>query len=108
VHWDNPTPVVAALIEVDGRVLLARNKTWPAKMFALVTGVLERDESPLQAVEREVAEETALATRAAALIGVYSSRAKISHRRVPWGRRIGSVKAGRVPADRTARLRPNR
>jgi NADH pyrophosphatase NudC (nudix superfamily) len=71
VHWDNPTPVVAALIEYDGKVLLARNRAWPEKMFALVTGFLERDETPLQAVEREVAEETALDTRSATLIGVY-------------------------------------
>jgi ADP-ribose pyrophosphatase YjhB (NUDIX family) len=40
-------------------------------MFALVTGFLERDETPMQAVEREVAEETALRTQAATLIGVY-------------------------------------
>ncbi|MCU0768943.1 MAG: NUDIX domain-containing protein [Burkholderiaceae bacterium] len=71
VHWDNPAPVVAALIELDGKVLLARNRDWPEKMYALVTGFLERDETPRQAVEREVAEETGLATRAAALIGVY-------------------------------------
>lgn len=71
VHWDNPVPVVAALIEYQGRILLARNRAWPEKMFALVTGFLERDETPLQAVAREVAEETALTTRAATLIGVY-------------------------------------
>jgi NADH pyrophosphatase NudC (nudix superfamily) len=71
VHWDNPAPVVAALIEYDGKVLLARNRAWPERMFALVTGFLERDESPLQAVAREVAEETALQTRSASLIGVY-------------------------------------
>jgi len=71
VHWDNPTPVVAALIEYAGKVLLARNRAWPEKMFALVTGFLEREETPLQAVAREVAEETALATTSAELIGVY-------------------------------------
>jgi len=71
VHWDNPLPVVAALIEYDGRILLARNRAWPEKMFALVAGFVERNESPLQAVEREVVEETALRTRSATLIGVY-------------------------------------
>jgi NADH pyrophosphatase NudC (nudix superfamily) len=71
VHWDNPTPVVAALIEYSGKILLARNRAWPEKMFALVTGFLERDETPAQAVAREVAEETALATTSATLIGVY-------------------------------------
>lgn len=71
VHWDNPAPVVAALIELDGRILLARNRAWPPKMFALITGFLERDETPQSAVAREVLEETGLATRASKLIGVY-------------------------------------
>lgn len=71
VHWDNPTPVVAAVIEVDGKVLLARNIAWPEKMFALVAGFLERDETPEQAVAREVLEETGLTVTATHLIGVY-------------------------------------
>jgi len=71
IHWDNPAPVVAAVIEYQGRVLLARNAAWPEKVFALVTGFLERDESPQAAVAREVKEETSLDTRAAHLIGVY-------------------------------------
>lgn len=71
VHWDNPTPVVAALIELDGKVLIARNAVWPPKMFGLVTGFLEPDESPRDAVAREVAEETSLRASAADLIGVY-------------------------------------
>lgn len=74
VHWDNPTPVVAAVIEVDGKVLLARNVAWPEKMFALVAGFLERDETPEQAVAREVLEETGLAVTATHLIGVYEFR----------------------------------
>ena len=71
VHWDNPTPVVAAVIEYEGRVLLARNRDWPPKTFALVTGFLERDESPAAAVLREVKEETDLDGDEARLIGVY-------------------------------------
>ena len=71
VHWDNPAPVVAALIELDGRILLARNRAWPEKMFALVTGFLERDETPEAAVAREVMEETGLVVRATTLIGNY-------------------------------------
>lgn len=71
VHWDNPAPVVAALIELDGRILLARNRGWPEKMFALVTGFLERDETPEAGVAREVLEETGLDSRATKLIGVY-------------------------------------
>lgn len=71
VHWDNPAPVVAALVEVDGLIVLARNHGWPEKMFGLVTGFLERDESPEEAVVREVREELDLDARHSSLIGVY-------------------------------------
>ena len=70
VHWDNPTPVVAAIAELDGRLLLARNRDWPPKMFGLVTGFLERDEDPAAAVLRELKEETDLDADAATLVGV--------------------------------------
>jgi hypothetical protein len=33
VHWDNPAPVVAALVEYHGRVVLARNQGWAAGAF---------------------------------------------------------------------------
>ena len=71
VHWDNPTPVVAAVIEYEGKVFLARNAAWPEGRFALVTGFLERDETPRDAVIREVKEETQLDALDARLIGVY-------------------------------------
>ena len=74
VCWDNPVPVVAAIIEcVDrsGAVLLARNHAWEAGKFGLVTGFLERDESPAEGVAREVREETGLEAGAVALVGVY-------------------------------------
>jgi NAD+ diphosphatase len=71
VHWDNPVPVVAALVELDGRIVLARNVAWPDKSFGLVTGFLERDEDPVAAVAREVAEELGLETISSSLIGLY-------------------------------------
>lgn len=70
-HWDNPFPVLAALVEVDGRILLARNAAWPEKMFALIAGFLERDETPEQGVARELKEETNLDAEEITLIGVY-------------------------------------
>ena len=79
VHWDNPLPVVAAIIEHEdsgGRILLARNRAWTVEFFALVTGFLERDESPEEAVAREVKEEVGLETTATTLIGVYDFRRK--------------------------------
>lgn len=70
-HWDNPLPVLAALVEVEGRILLARNAAWPEKMFALITGFMERDETPEQGVARELKEETNLDVVELNLIGVY-------------------------------------
>jgi NADH pyrophosphatase NudC (nudix superfamily) len=70
-HWDNPLPVLAALVEVEGRILLARNAAWPEKMFALITGFRERDETPEQGVARELKEETNLDADEIQLIGVY-------------------------------------
>lgn len=71
VFWDNPAPVVAALVELDGQVVLARNRSWPEKMFGLITGFLERDETPEEAVAREVKEELDLDAGHVALIGIY-------------------------------------
>ncbi len=71
VHWNNPLPVLAAVVEYEDKLLLARNAAWPEKMFALVTGFLERDETPELGVARELKEETNLETEAVSLIGVY-------------------------------------
>lgn len=74
VHWDNPTPVVAAIVEHEGRIVLARNAAWPANWYALVTGFLERDEDPQQGVMREVKEELGLDAQAANFVGLYEFR----------------------------------
>ena len=71
VHWDNPTPVVAAIIEHEGQVLLARNAAWPEGWFALVTGFLERGETPEHGVLREVEEEVGLEGEIADFVGLY-------------------------------------
>jgi NAD+ diphosphatase len=71
VHWRNPTPVVGALVEHEGEIILARNRAWPAGFFALVTGYLEAFEDPPRAVVREVAEELGLAVEETHLIGNY-------------------------------------
>ena len=73
-HWNNPTPVLAAVIECgdrDGQVLLARNAAWTGRMFGLITGFMEAGETPEEGITREVAEETALEVVSLKLIGVY-------------------------------------
>ena len=73
-HWNNPTPVLAAVVECTdqgGRVLLARNAAWSGKLFALITGFMEAGETPEAGIAREVLEETALVADRVSLIGVY-------------------------------------
>ena len=70
-HWNNPTPVLAAIVEINGQVLLARNAAWPPKMFALITGFMEAGESPQEGIAREVKEETNLDVQSFQLIGAY-------------------------------------
>jgi NADH pyrophosphatase NudC (nudix superfamily) len=73
-HWNNPTPVLAAVIECtdrDGMIFLARNAAWAGRMFALVTGFMEAGETPEEGIRREVKEETALEVSALSLIGVW-------------------------------------
>ena len=71
VFWDNPLPVVAALVELNGQIVLVRNAGWPPKFFGLVTGFLERDESPEEGVLRELKEELNLDGEILSFIGVY-------------------------------------
>ncbi len=72
-HWNNPTPVLAAIVECvdrEGRVLLARNAAWTHRMFALITGFMEAGETPEDGIRREVKEETALDVEALELVAV--------------------------------------
>jgi NADH pyrophosphatase NudC (nudix superfamily) len=71
VFWDNPAPVVAAIVEYGDQVVLVRNHGWPGHWYGLVTGFLEPNETPEEAALREVREEVGLDARLGGLIGVY-------------------------------------
>ena len=73
-HWNNPTPVLAAIVECadrDGQLLLARNAAWTHRVFALITGFMEAGETPEDGISREVLEETSLEAMSVKLVGVY-------------------------------------
>ena len=72
VFWDNPVPIVAAIVELDGSVVLARNKAWPENRYALIAGFLEKGETPEAGVLREVREELGLEGQIAGFVGYYS------------------------------------
>ncbi len=71
VCWNNPTPVVAAIVEQHGKIVLARNSLWPEGRFALIAGFLEEGESPDEAVLREIGEELGVSGRIRELVGNY-------------------------------------
>ncbi len=79
-HWNNPTPVLAAVVECvdrEGQLLLARNAAWPGRFFGLITGFMEAGESPEAGILREVAEETGLqAVATPRLLGVWDFQKK--------------------------------
>jgi NAD+ diphosphatase len=70
-HWNNPTPVLAAVIQYQDKVLLARNAAWTHKTYALITGFMEAGETPEDGITREIQEETNLEATELNLIGVW-------------------------------------
>ena len=72
VYWDNPVPVVAAIVEHEGKVILTRNKGWPEKWLGIVAGFLEKGETPEDGVLREVREELGLEGEIVAFVGHYA------------------------------------
>jgi NADH pyrophosphatase NudC (nudix superfamily) len=71
VHWRNPIPVVAAIVERAGRIVLVRGVGRPPTWYGLVAGFLETGETPEEAVMREVAEEIGIDARRGDFVGSY-------------------------------------
>lgn len=71
VWWENPTPVIAAVIEYQGKIVLVRSHGWPETWFGLVSGFLEKEEDPKEGIVREIREEVGLAAEVQSVIGIY-------------------------------------
>jgi NAD+ diphosphatase len=56
-HHPRLDPVVIMLVVDGGRVLLGRQRSWPAKRYSAMAGFVSQGESLEEAVAREVAEE---------------------------------------------------
>jgi NADH pyrophosphatase NudC (nudix superfamily) len=72
VYWDNPIPVVVGIVELNNSVILVRNVGWPEKMFGLVTGFLEKEETPEESILREVEEELGIIAQISQFVGYYA------------------------------------
>jgi ADP-ribose pyrophosphatase YjhB (NUDIX family) len=104
VFWNNPVPVVGAIIELDGKVLLTRKREWPPEHWGLVAGFAEAGETMEEAVLREVQEETGLQAEVVELVGVYTLLARNQVYIVYRIRAAGL--AGRGGAGSPARVQP--
>ncbi len=72
IFWNNPVPVVAALVFYQGQYIIARNAAWPKNIYSLITGYLEQGENPEKAVLREAKEELGLEGHVHHFIGNYN------------------------------------
>ncbi len=71
VDWNNPIPIVAAIVEHSDKIILVHSKAWPANLFGLVSGFLESKENPADAVKREIFEELSLESIETHFVGLY-------------------------------------
>ncbi len=71
IYWNNQVPVVAAVVEHEDKLVLANNVSWPDHIYSIITGFLEKEESPEQGTAREVEEELGLHTETVELLGAY-------------------------------------
>ena len=73
VHWDNPKPVTATLVPIDGGLVLVKRKFEPyVDDWCLPGGFIEAREAPEESAIREVHEETGLAVEIDRLLGAYT------------------------------------
>jgi ADP-ribose pyrophosphatase YjhB (NUDIX family) len=72
--YANPVPAACAIcVDAEGRVLLARRAREPSKgLWDLPGGFLDEGEEPLEALVRELSEETGLEIEPARLLGIWS------------------------------------
>jgi ADP-ribose pyrophosphatase YjhB (NUDIX family) len=61
VHWDNPKPVTATVVPMNGGIVLVKRKFEPyVGYWCLPGGFIESAEHPAESAAREVLEETGL------------------------------------------------
>lgn len=75
-HFDNPTPVVAVIVETPEGVVLAHNVAWPKGAFSIITGYVDPLELPQDTAIRETEEELGLKAYDPTFVGHYMFEAK--------------------------------
>ena len=71
IYWNNPTPVVAMIVELKEGVIMAHNAAWTHQFYSIITGFLEEGEDPTECAIRETKGELGLDALESKLIGAY-------------------------------------
>ncbi len=108
VYYQNPLPVVAALITDNGKeeVLLIKRGIEPGRgKWGLPGGFVEKDESPSQAILREIREEIGVEGKVEGLIGVYQGKTKLYGNAVIIGYKAASLSRRFSPGKEVEEIR---
>jgi ADP-ribose pyrophosphatase YjhB (NUDIX family) len=110
VAYANPVPTASAVVvDGEGRILLGRRALEPDKdCWDLLGGFVDEDEHPLDALRRELAEESGLEIEPVEFLGVWMDRygydsGAASTLNLYWETRV--VGGDERPADDVAELR---
>jgi ADP-ribose pyrophosphatase YjhB (NUDIX family) len=108
VHYQNPLPVVAAVIASNRKkqVLLIKRRIPPGRgKWALPGGFVEKDESPPQAILREIREEIGVEGKVEGLIGVYQGKTRLYGNAVIIGYKVASLSRSFLPGKEVEEIR---
>ena len=108
IHYQNPLPVVAAVITNNGKeaILLIKRGSEPGRgKWALPGGFVEKDESPSQAILREIREEIGVEGKVEGLIGVYQGKTRLYGNAVVIGYKVASLSRSFSPGKEVEEIR---
>lgn len=72
IFWNNPKPVVSAILNTPKGILMLQRASQPLKDYwCLPGGFIDFEETPQEAILREVQEEAGVISQVKNLIGVY-------------------------------------
>lgn len=72
IFWNNPKPVVSIILENHGKILMLQRTNEPFKNYwCLPGGFISHEETPEEAIKREVKEETGLDLEIKNIVGSY-------------------------------------
>ncbi len=74
--FNNPTPVVAVIVETPEGVVLASHVDWPQGVLSVITGYVDPHELPVKTALRETKEELGLNAYDPEFVGHYMYHAK--------------------------------